>query len=77
MAKRCALTGKETQFGHNVSHSKRATNRRFAHEQVDVAQCDRNLAGREAAAQARTALLRQDLEAAHVAGVVGLGTVDH
>ena len=30
MAKRCALTGKETQFGHNVSHSKRATNRRFA-----------------------------------------------
>ena len=30
MARRCALTGKETQFGHNVSHSKRATNRRFA-----------------------------------------------
>ena len=29
MARRCALTGKETQFGHNVSHSKRATNRRF------------------------------------------------
>jgi len=30
MARRCELTGKETQFGHNVSHSKRATNRRFA-----------------------------------------------
>ena len=30
MARRCALTGKETQFGHNVSHSKRRTNRRFA-----------------------------------------------
>ncbi len=30
MAKRCALTGKETQFGHNVSHSNRKTNRRFA-----------------------------------------------
>jgi len=29
MARRCALTGKEVQFGHNVSHSKRATNRRF------------------------------------------------
>lgn len=30
MARRCALTGKETQFGHNVSHSNRRTNRRFA-----------------------------------------------
>ena len=30
MARRCELTGKQTQFGHNVSHSKRATNRRFA-----------------------------------------------
>jgi large subunit ribosomal protein L28 len=30
MARRCELTGKETQFGHNVSHSKRSTNRRFA-----------------------------------------------
>ena len=29
MASRCELTGKEVQFGHNVSHSKRATNRRF------------------------------------------------
>jgi large subunit ribosomal protein L28 len=29
MARRCDLTGKEVQFGHNVSHSKRATNRRF------------------------------------------------
>ena len=29
MSRRCELTGKETQFGHNVSHSKRATNRRF------------------------------------------------
>ena len=29
MSRRCALTGKETQFGHNVSHSKRRTNRRF------------------------------------------------
>lgn len=28
MAK-CALCGKGPQFGHNVSHSKRATNRRF------------------------------------------------
>jgi large subunit ribosomal protein L28 len=29
MARRCELTGKETQFGHNVSHSNRRTNRRF------------------------------------------------
>ncbi len=29
MARACALTGKKVQFGHNVSHSKRATNRRF------------------------------------------------
>lgn len=28
MAK-CELCGKEPQFGHNVSHSKRATNRQF------------------------------------------------
>jgi len=29
MARRCDLTGKESQFGHNVSHSNRKTNRRF------------------------------------------------
>ena len=29
MARRCALTGKQPQFGHNVSHSNRKTNRRF------------------------------------------------
>lgn len=29
MARRCALTGKDTLFGANVSHSKRQTNRRF------------------------------------------------
>lgn len=29
MAQRCALTGKDTQFGCNVSHSQRHTNRRF------------------------------------------------
>jgi len=29
MARRCALTGKDVQFGHNVSHSMRSTNRRF------------------------------------------------
>ena len=29
MARRCALTGKDVQFEHNVSHSMRATNRRF------------------------------------------------
>ena len=29
MSRRCALTGKKVQFGHNVSHSMRATNRRF------------------------------------------------
>ncbi len=28
MAK-CEICGKSPQFGHNVSHSKRATNRRF------------------------------------------------
>lgn len=28
MAK-CEICGKRPQFGHNVSHSKRATNRRF------------------------------------------------
>ena len=29
MAQRCQLTGKRPQFGHNVSHSNRKTNRRF------------------------------------------------
>ena len=29
MSRRCALTGKQVQFGHNVSHSNRKTNRRF------------------------------------------------
>ena len=29
MARVCALTGKKVQYGHNESHSKRATNRRF------------------------------------------------
>jgi len=29
MARRCALTGKEVMYGHNVSHSMRATKRRF------------------------------------------------
>jgi large subunit ribosomal protein L28 len=30
MARRCALTGKQARFGHNVSHSNRKTNRRFS-----------------------------------------------
>ena len=29
MSRVCALTGKKVQFGHNVSHSNRRTNRRF------------------------------------------------
>ncbi len=29
MSRRCTLTGKQVQFGHNVSHSNRKTNRRF------------------------------------------------
>ncbi len=29
MSKRCDLTGTKPQFGHNVSHSNRKTNRRF------------------------------------------------
>ena len=29
MAKRCAICGKTPQYGHNVSHSKVRTNRRF------------------------------------------------
>ena len=29
MARRCDLTGKDTLFGRNVSHSNRKTNRRF------------------------------------------------
>ena len=29
MARRCELTGKETQFGHNVSKARNRTNRRF------------------------------------------------
>ncbi len=29
MSRTCQLTGKGTQFGHNVSHSNRKTNRRF------------------------------------------------
>jgi large subunit ribosomal protein L28 len=29
MARRCDLTGKETRYGHNVSHANNRTNRRF------------------------------------------------
>jgi large subunit ribosomal protein L28 len=29
MARRCAITGKGVQFGHNVSHANNKTNRRF------------------------------------------------
>jgi large subunit ribosomal protein L28 len=29
MARRCELTGKESLFGHNVSHANNRTNRRF------------------------------------------------
>ena len=29
MAKKCAICGKSPQYGHNVSHSKVRTNRRF------------------------------------------------
>jgi len=29
MGRSCALTGKHVQFGHNVAHSNRKTNRRF------------------------------------------------
>ena len=29
MARRCELTGKQSQFGHNVSHANNRTNRRF------------------------------------------------
>ena len=29
MSRRCDLTGTETKFGHNVSHSNRKTSRRF------------------------------------------------
>ncbi len=29
MSRRCELTGKETMFGHNVSHANNRTNRRF------------------------------------------------
>ncbi len=39
MAK-CEVCGKSPQFGHNVSHSKRATNRQFRpnvqHRSVDI-----------------------------------------
>ena len=30
MARRCDLTGKKAQFGHNVAHSNLKTNRRFS-----------------------------------------------
>ena len=29
MARKCDICGKRPQFGHNVSHSKKATNRRW------------------------------------------------
>ncbi|MGH7881616.1 MAG: 50S ribosomal protein L28 [Candidatus Dormibacteraceae bacterium] len=29
MARKCEICGKGPQYGHNVSHSKRRTNRRF------------------------------------------------
>lgn len=57
MAKRCDLTGKETQFGHNVSHSQRKTNRRFA-PNVQKVSLHSEILGRALALRVSTRALR-------------------
>ncbi len=61
MARRCALTGKDTQFGHNVSHSNRATNRRFVPNIQKVSLASEVL-GREVTIRVSTRALRTVLK---------------
>lgn len=67
MARRCALTGKEVQYGHNVSHSMRATNRRFEPNIQKVTfsspSLGRNIRLRVAARTLRTVQKKGGLEA--------------
>ena len=57
MARRCALTGKDTLFGSNVSHSKRHTNRRFV-PNIQKVTLQSEALGREVSLRISTRALR-------------------
>ena len=57
MSHRCSLTGKQTQFGHNVSHSNRKTNRRFL-PNIQKVTLPSEALGRELSLQVSTRALR-------------------
>ena len=57
MARRCALTGKDTLFGANVSHSKRQTNRRFV-PNIQAVTLQSDVLGREISLRISTRALR-------------------
>jgi large subunit ribosomal protein L28 len=74
MARRCALTGKDVQFGHNVSHSMRATNRRFDPNIQKVTMAS-ELLGRAIRLRVATRTLRSVLKKGGLDGFL-LGTAD-
>ncbi len=57
MSHRCSLTGKQAQFGHNVSHSNRKTNRRFL-PNIQKVTLPSEALGRELSLQISTRALR-------------------
>ena len=61
MARRCALTGKDTLFGANVSHSKRHTNRRFV-PNIQRVTLQSEALGREVSLRISTRALRTVLK---------------
>jgi large subunit ribosomal protein L28 len=67
MPRQCALTGKHVQYGHNVSHSKRATNRRFEPNiqkvTLESAALGRNLSMRVSTRALRTVQKKGGLDA--------------
>jgi len=61
MARTCALTGKQVQYGNNVSHSNRHTNRRFEPNIQSVALASEAL-GRNVTLRVSTRALRTVLK---------------
>jgi len=57
MARICALTGKKVQYGHNVSHSHRTTNRRFE-PNIQKVQLQSEVLGQRISLQIATRTLR-------------------
>ena len=74
MARRCELTGKDVQFGHNVSHSMRATNRRFD-PNIQKVTMDSEVLGRSIRLRVATRTLRTVLKKGGLDGFL-LGTAD-